>query len=98
MAWFSEGRVDIDHVLPNSDWRQSNTAPAQFVHTFCFRQDTSINSKKKFKLSLNHHVEATKGPTPPKESSPILPRSSSTSHEQVASIKILHVHIPKSRV
>ena len=87
MAWFSEGRIDIDYVLPNSDWRQSNTTPAQFDHTFCFRQDTSINSKKKFKLSLNHHVEATKDPTPPKESSPIFPRSSSTAHEQAASIK-----------
>ena len=59
MAWFAEGRIDIDYVLPKTD-SHLNGIPSHSDHTFCFRQDTSINSKRKLKLSLNHNAKAAK--------------------------------------
>lgn len=51
MSWFAEGRIDIEYVLLQPGWRDNVTTKSD--HSFCFRQDTAGNSKKKFKLSLN---------------------------------------------
>ena len=84
MAWFAEGRIDIDYVLPKTD-SHLNGIPSQFDHTFCFRQDTSINSKRKLKLSLNHNEKAAKHQSSPKESSPNSPSAGSTTHAKTDS-------------
>lgn len=79
MAWFAEGRIDTDYVLPKTDSHQIGI-PSQFDHTFCFRQDTCVNSKRKLKLSLNHHAKAARDQSSPKESSPNSPSAGFTAH------------------
>ena len=63
MSWFAEGRIDVDYILPQTDWRQDNV-PTMSDHSFCLRQDTTINSKKRLKLSLNHLAPSSHGLTP----------------------------------
>ena len=84
MAWFAEGRIDIDYVLPKTN-SHLNGIPSQSDHVVCFRQDTSINSKRKLKLSLNNHAKATKHQSSPKKSSPNSPSAGSTAHAKTDS-------------
>ena len=60
MSWFSEGRIEVDYVIPQSDFRRDNV-PTKFDHSFSLRQDTAINSRKKLKLSLNHKASSSCG-------------------------------------
>lgn len=85
MAWFAEGHIDISYVLPKTDWHLSGIVPSQFDHTFCFRQNTSINSKRKVKLSMNHQAKAAKDQSSPKESSPTSSSADSTAHARTDS-------------
>ena len=49
MCWFAEGRIDIDYVLLQNGWHD-NLLPAKSDHSFCLRQDTASNSKRRLKL------------------------------------------------
>ena len=85
MAWFAEGRIDIDYVLPKEIDSHQSGIPSNFDHTCCFRQDTSINSRRKLNLSLNHHTKVTKDQS--KESSPISPSAGSTARGKLTNSK-----------
>ena len=83
MAWFAEGHIDISYVLPKTDWHLSGIVPSQFDHTFYFGQNTSINSKRKVKLSMNHQAKAAKDQS--SEPSPTSPSADSTAHARTDS-------------
>ena len=97
MAWFAEGRIDIDYVLPKTD-SHLNGIPSHSDHTFCFRQDTSINSKRKLKLSLNHNAKAAKHQSSPKESCLSSPSAGSTTHAKTDSSASNNAYTSKGRV
>ena len=59
MSWFAESRIEINYVLLHPDWRDH--IPDKSDHSFCLRQDTSSNTRKKLKLSLNHKVSSSSG-------------------------------------
>ena len=60
MSWFAESRIEINYVLLHPDWRD-HIPDKSADHSFCLRQDTSSNTRKKIKLSLNHKVSSSSG-------------------------------------
>ncbi|KAL9978163.1 hypothetical protein ACROYT_G015653 [Oculina patagonica] len=81
MLWFAEGCIDIEYIQLQLGWRDNVSSKSD--HSFCLRQDTAGNSKKKFKLSLNRKESSPGGLTPEaaKSSSPSRKRSSPPSFE-----------------
>lgn len=61
MSWFAEGKIDIEYVRLQPDWRDNVSKKSD--HSFCIRQDTSISCKKKIKLSLNAKTSSSSGLT-----------------------------------
>ena len=62
MSWFAESRIEIIYVLLQPDWRDNIHTTSD--HSFRLCRDTSSNTKKNLKLSLNCKVTLSSGSTP----------------------------------
>ena len=85
MCWFAEGRIDIDYVLLQNGWCD-NLPPIKSDHSFCIRQDTASNTKKRVKLPRNNHAPSSNelSPEAAQSDSSSAECSSPTSHAQTS--------------